>query len=156
MNIRRATQEDLDIIQKLNQKLCKRENHEFDATVKQNFPLTEDDLEYIKKSIKGDGKLCLVVEDDNTLIGYLIASIEPAGSYRNIEKVSELDSFWVEPDYRNNGLGKKLVNEFKKWSLDQGVDRIRVNVSTQNVGAIKFYKREGFEDYDSILEANIN
>ncbi len=37
-----------------------------------------------------------------------------------LKPISELDNFYIEENYRGQGIGTKLVNEFKKYCLDKG------------------------------------
>ena len=44
------------------------------------------------------------------------------------------------------------MEEFKDWAEEQDADRLRVEASAQNKGAIRFYRENGFEDYSATLE----
>lgn len=37
-----------------------------------------------------------------------------------LKLISKLDNFYIEENYRGQGIGTKLVNEFKKYCLDKG------------------------------------
>jgi len=50
--IKRGTLKDLKIIQELNQKLCEKENKDYDSTIVKNYPYTKIGKEYFKNRIK--------------------------------------------------------------------------------------------------------
>lgn len=155
IQIREATAEDLETIQKLNRKLCVKENTEFDSTVNPEFATTACGERYFKKSLENEDGLVLIAEDNNNPIGYLVGRIEEVGGFRNISNMCEVDNMWIDEEYRSQGIGKQLMNEVKKWSIKKGIKKMRVIASYKNKKGIKFYEREGFGAYDLILEKDI-
>ena len=61
----------------------------------------------------------------------------------------------VLPEARGTGIGSKLVEEVKKWAKLKKVKRLKVIASSNNSRAIEFYKKKGFQDYDTVLEQDI-
>lgn len=54
------------------------------------------------------------------------------------------DQLWVQAEYRNKGLGKKLMDRVHKLGLEKGCFMATVN--TMNFqGALSFYKKLGYE-----------
>jgi len=155
ISIRKATIEDLRIIQELNNKLCKRENIDFDSTVNPEFANSDGGLSYFKNALASDENLALIAEDANTPIGYIVGGIEKVGDFRNIPNLCEVDNMWVDEKYRSQGIGKQFMNELEIWAKNKGVRRMRVVASYKNEKGINFYKREGFDEYDLILEKDL-
>ncbi len=153
MKIRKARKEDLEDIRKLNQKLFVLENEDFDKTISVKSSLNEDHKKRFMENIKKD--FTLVAVEGETIVGYLVGKIGEAEDYRNVGRIIELDSMFVDESHRSKGVGHMLVEEFKKWALGQGVKRLRVNASFGNSKAVSFYKREGFREYDLALEQDI-
>ncbi len=152
MKIRKATIKDLETIQKLNTKLCTKECEEFDGTLVPDYPLTEEVKGKLEKRILGDLSAVFVVEVENKIIGYIVGGIQKDENYRNVKNICGLGGFWVDEEYRNEGVGSKLFEEFQRWCENKDTSRLQVTVSSQNLKAIKFYKKEGFEKYDVVLE----
>ncbi len=153
--IKRATIKDLEVVRRLNEKLCIKEHKEFDSSIISNYSMTEKGKESFERCITADASITLIVEVDDRTVGYLTGGIQEAEDFRNIKYICELGSMWVDEEYRSEGIGKKLVGEFEKWCKKKDVSRLRVVVSAQNEQGIRFYKKEGFEDYDLVLEKNI-
>ena len=53
----------------------------------------------------------------------------------------------------NKGVGKKLHKFFIDWCNEKNTNRKRVVVSSGNIRAINFYKKNKFKEYDLVLES---
>jgi ribosomal protein S18 acetylase RimI-like enzyme len=53
-------------------------------------------------------------------------------------------SMWVDPAYRQHGVGRLLVEAVIAWSLAQGVRLLKLTVTSNNDVATRFYERLGF------------
>lgn len=151
MLIRRANVKDLESIQNLNSKLFDLEYNNFDNSITLEWPLTLEGKEYFSNAI--ESQICFVAEDNSKVIGYLIGSITEC-SYIS-EKRAELDNMYIDINYRNLGIGNKLVNEFKNWCVNKNVKSIIVVASKQNEKAINFYKNNLFEEYNITLKCDL-
>ena len=56
----------------------------------------------------------------------------------------------VAPDARRQGIGTRLMQASEALCREKGVDSIRLEVSTNNLGAIEFYRRLGYRT-DGVL-----
>lgn len=62
-------------------------------------------------------------------------------------KVLWLEELYIKEEYRNLGIGKEFFKElFEKLPSD--FKRIRLEVEEENEGAVRFYKRLGFDWLD--------
>ncbi len=154
LSIRNAVSEDLKSIQKLN-KLLVEFDSQFDETIQPDWATSEDGIEFISERISGDDGIVLIAESENKIIGYLIGGIEEAASYRTIQLLGELEEMVVLEEFRGQKIGEKLVQEFFGWCRSKNLKRVRVEVSAPNFKGINFYHRQGFEDFNLILEKNI-
>lgn len=150
--IRKATITDLRAIQELNNKLFELEYSKFDPSLKLGWPFTEKGENYFKDIIENEIAFVAVVE--NNIIGYLAGTVDTKNSCI-LKPISELDNFYIEENYRGQGIGTKLVNEFKKYCLDKGIEEMKVTASALNVNAIEFYKKNGFKEFELTLKTII-
>jgi len=155
MGIRQANENDLDKIIELNQKLFDLEYDNFDQTTNCKWPISESARNFYLERITGQKGCVFVAEEDGGIVGYLAGSIAEPSEYRNAGKVAELDDMFVEEEYRNRQIGKKLMNAFLDWCKSAKVKRIKVLVTALNKRGIDFYLENCFKEMDVILEREI-
>ena len=59
------------------------------------------------------------------------------------QKSIYLEDIYIKPDYRNLGIGEKLIREIAKFGKSQNASRIDFQVSDSNEKGINFYKKLG-------------
>lgn len=150
--IRRASLEDLSTIQELNNSLFKLEKENYDSTLVENWPLSEDGKSYFSDLINNHYVIVAIL--DNSIVGYLASSIEEKGSYVEIQ-YGEINNMLVSDEYRGYGIGKLLINNFKEYCKSNNISNIKVVASYKNQNAIEFYHKNGFEEFDVTLTAKI-
>lgn len=148
IDIRKANMNDLIHIQKLNNSLFDLEYNNYDSTLKLGWPFEKDGEEYFINRIKNN--LIFVAEINGKIVGYLAGSILEEISY-TIETFAELDNMCIDTNYRGYGIGSKLIDEFKNYCKNLGIENIKVTAYAQNKQAINFYMKNGFQDYNTTL-----
>ena len=83
------------------------------------------------------GSLLQVALVGDAQVGYCISSVSKEG-------VGEIDSLYVEPHIRKQGIGTQFVETALAWLSRQGCDNIKLWVHPGNTEAIAFYWRFGF------------
>lgn len=56
-----------------------------------------------------------------------------------------LHSFRVRPEYRNSGLGTAIMDHIESDLTRRGFRELTLNVAEENAGALRLYRRRGFE-----------
>jgi ribosomal protein S18 acetylase RimI-like enzyme len=153
--LRVAETDDLEIIQDLSVKLSEKEAEEFDPTIDPEWNKTDEATEYFQEKINGETGFALVVEDNQEVVGYAVGGIREAESYRHDLDIAELESMYVEPEYRSQGIGTEFVEEFEQWASEHDADRMRIEVTSQNEKGINFYEEQGLEDYARTMEKDL-
>ena len=150
--IRKATIDDLNKIQNLNNELFKLEKENYDSTLVLNWPLTEEGKNYFKNLIINDYVVVALI--DNEIVGYLAGTINGKGSYEEIQ-YGEINNMLVNSNYRGYGIGKKLIDSFKSHCKENNIFHLKVTASFKNTNAIEFYKKNGFEEFDLTLTTKV-
>ena len=78
-----------------------------------------------------------VDEATGKCVGYIVSTV-------NTEHVGELQSVYVEADYRRTGVGGTLMQKALAWMDQQGAVEKAVEVSYGNECAWDFFGRFGF------------
>lgn len=81
----------------------------------------------------------------NLYVGYCISTV-------NEELLGEIDSLFIEKEYRKYGLGDELMNRALEWLDTNKVKRKIIGVAEGNENVLEFYKRYGFYKRTVILQ----
>ena len=87
--------------------------------------------------------LALLAEDDDGEVGYALAKVED-GAETGDGRICLLDSIYVRPRARREGLAKALMAEVAAWGVERGAETMTLEVLTSNVEARAIYERLGF------------
>ncbi|MEI8061303.1 MAG: GNAT family N-acetyltransferase [Candidatus Berkelbacteria bacterium] len=155
MKIRKATIDDLDRVIELDGFLYDKELEEFDKTLNKDWIITGGGRNHFRDRVLEKDGVVFVAEEADQVIGYVACSISDSAPYRKKFKLAELGSMFILENFRSQGVGGKLIAEFFRWAKDQKADRATVTASAGNESAIRFYRRNGFENYDLVLEKEL-
>lgn len=87
------------------------------------------------------GYTCLVLERDLVVSGYAILSIAAGEAH--------VLNLCVDPDYRNQGFGDRLLDEILLRARQSGVREVFLEVRPSNVNALSLYRKKGFRQVAS-------
>jgi diamine N-acetyltransferase len=110
--------------------------------------LTFEDRRAQFEKIHRAGRLRLDIAVDTRTgmnVGYCVSSLSP-------ELTGEVESVFVEPAYRSEGIGTALVGRCLAWMDSLGTVRKRVSVGDGNESAWAFYRKFGFFPRMTVLE----
>lgn len=150
--IRQAEASDIETIQELNAELSEMEAERYDPTINVEWTLSDEAADWYRKRINQSDGFAYVVEDNETVVGYAIGACNEPEAFREVDKIAEMKTMFLKPKYRGEGIGSDLMDEFKDWAEEKDAERLRVEASADNKGAIRFYRENGFKDYSLTLE----
>ena len=108
----------------------------------------------IKSMIDDSNCEVLVAEIDGKLIGSAYAQILKAKDYLIDEYYSYLGFMYVDPEYRGQGVNRKIIDGLKAWSKSKDVYEIRLEVYHNNPPALRAYEKVGFTK--NLVEMRLN
>jgi len=85
--------------------------------------------------------------DTGRIVGYCLSTIVDTG----IGKEGEVESIYIEPEYRNLLIGDRLMKNALEWMDGHKVTRKKVGVVYGNERVFAFYERYGFYPGATIL-----
>jgi ribosomal protein S18 acetylase RimI-like enzyme len=89
----------------------------------------------------------LVAEIDGIIVGSGYARIEDAKIFYKHPKYTYLGFMYVRPEYRGQGINRKIIDALQSWSLSKNINELRLEVYCDNSPAINAYKKIGFTNY---------
>jgi RimJ/RimL family protein N-acetyltransferase len=106
------------------------------------FTLTEEqERQVLAEYAAAENAVFLVAEAEGTIIGMLNCQ----GGKRKAMRHAVTLGMAVPKEYRNQGIGGKLMERAVEWAKNTGVvTRIELAVYAHNAGAIHLYERFGF------------
>lgn len=129
--IRGLRPEDLDAVISLDSKVVGRRRGEyFKVKLQQN--LAETGI-----------KVSLAAELEGCFCGFLMARVY-YGEFGRTEPVAVLDTIGVNPDFRNQGVGRALIRQLRQNLGGLGVSRVQTEVDWNDQSLLGFFHREGF------------
>lgn len=141
MIIRKAIIEDLPVLLQFEQGIITAERP-FDSTLNPD-PISYYDLKAFITALDVE---VLVAEIDGEVVGSGYARIKSnPKTYYDFEKYAYLGFMYVSPQFRGMGVNQAIIEELKKWAVEQGLAEIKLEVYSDNIGAIKAYEKVGFE-----------
>ncbi len=82
--------------------------------------------------------------DERSLVGYIVGMAEQEIPIYRVRAYGFVHDLWIEPDYRNEGLGRRMVMLAVERFRGMGVEQIRLDVWHGNEPARKLFESCGF------------
>jgi len=149
ISIRRATQEEWEIIQKLNNEVFV-DNAVYDHYLDRTWPFSPQGIEHYKKVVSSPNYCTYVAFEGDIPVGHIVGG-QKVINFRAV-KTAEIIEIGVSPEYRSKGVGAKLIEMLKQWCKENGYQTLMVNSYSTNKKAIAFYKKQGMTPIDIDLE----
>lgn len=85
-----------------------------------------------------------IIDYDDKIAGYVIIAITYSNEAGGI--VIWIEEVYVKANFRGKGIGKSILNQIK--DLYPNAKRFRLEVTKDNISAIKLYENLGYENLD--------
>ena len=143
--IRKATPGDIDAITALNSHLADY-HHLIDPYYRPGSETASSFKENLSFFMQKENITVIVAETDK-IIGYAIGVIESAKSFVTPDKIGKISHTFVEEKYRNQGIGKKMVDTLICWFSQKGIGYVELSVDSRNERGVKAWQHLGFNEY---------
>lgn len=83
---------------------------------------------------------------ENKIVGYIILSKREGkkNGYRYRKKL-DIDAMGVDEEFRNQGIGSKLLEYVRDYAKENGYTDLRLTVNEENLNARHLYEKMGFK-----------
>jgi ribosomal protein S18 acetylase RimI-like enzyme len=92
-----------------------------------------------------------IAQIDDRAVGYGLAHVMPvsetwiADTWVTGARIGEIESLAVDPEFRGNGIGSRLLQQLIEGLNEQGVEDHVIGALPGNVDAIRLYERHGYK-----------
>lgn len=99
-----------------------------------------------------DTQLVLVAEiGKGKLVGFLEASIRPFVEDCHSDHVGYLEGWFIESNYRQHGIGKKLVKSAEQWAKSHGCEEMASDSEIGNNLSVIAHSKLGYEETSRLI-----
>lgn len=92
---------------------------------------------------ESDVRVSLVAERDGRAVGFIMAQVD-FGAFGRVEPVAVIDTIGVDPDYRNQGIGRALLSQLLLNLETLRVELIRTEIHWRDRDLLAFLDSCGF------------
>ncbi len=105
--------------------------------IKSEFPYVEFDEEKIRERIESSKIFLFKAIEGKKILGFVELELLEGS-------VARINGLTVKPEFRNNGVAKKLLDYSIKFLKEKKIARVLLLVKEKNAAAKKIYKEFGF------------
>ena len=99
-----------------------------------------------------ESQLVLVAETDNErLVGFLEASIRPFVEDCETDNVGYLEGWFVEENYRKQGIGGTLVEAAEDWAREKDCEEMASDAEVGNELSLTAHQKLGYEETSRLV-----
>lgn len=100
--------------------------------------------ERCKKLNQRNDLVVFAARDEGEYVGYCIATMN--------DNTGEIDSIYIRPEQRKNGIGKRLMEHAMDWLNRAECTEINIAVAEGNESVLDFYRKYGFKERFTVMQ----
>ena len=139
IQIRLMQADDFDAVVAIDAKVLKTSRPDY---YKMKFEKFFNSNDYLPASL-------VAAAADGAVVGFVMGELY-MGEYGIFQEEATLDTIGVDPDYRQRGIGKQLINEYMDHLRKLGVQKINTLVDWNDSNLIHFFSANRFSPSKTI------
>ncbi|MDU6039834.1 MAG: GNAT family N-acetyltransferase [Clostridium butyricum] len=112
--------------------------------LKENFSYGQ-----VESEIKNKGSRFYIVQNNEEVVAYMKINFDKAQTETGHDNTLEVQRIYVLQEYKSKSIGKMLMKKAIEIGKNNNLNYIWLGVWEQNINAIKFYEKQGFEKFDT-------
>lgn len=102
--------------------------------------------------------MAILAENGDDLVGYAMVTIRenPQGSWDRGEQVAIVQTFAIDPEYSDSGVGSKLLEEVRRQLAATGIRDIEFSALATASEDIRFLEQEGFRPFVTTMVCRVD
>lgn len=142
VEIRTAGPDDVEAVVELWLRLV-RDQYQYGTTLKADSNRTTA-RNWTAELIGRDG--VIVAETDGAIVGFASLAVE-VDRFSRTTTTGVIHNLMVSEDYRDQGIGSRLLAAAEATLISRDVNRVRLEVLADNEAAARFYRERGYRDH---------
>lgn len=139
IKIRLMKVDDFDAVIGIDRKVLKVSRSEY---YEMKFERLFKSKEYLPTSLVAE-------EADGRVVGFVMGELY-MGEFGIFQAQATLDTIGIDPDYRHQGIGAKLIHEFMEHLRSLGVKKINTLVDSKDAQLTHFFNANRFSPSETI------
>ncbi|MBU3803650.1 MAG: GNAT family N-acetyltransferase [Candidatus Cellulosilyticum pullistercoris] len=146
--IKECSMQDIEKIKSVSEKTfyetfsSENTKEDMENYLKENFS-----YEQIESEVKNNASKFYIVEHDKEAVAYMKLNFDKAQTEKDHHNTLEVQRIYVLQEYKGNRIGKRLIEKAIEIGRDNQLNYIWLGVWENNMNAIKFYEKQGFEKF---------
>jgi len=146
MKIRDAESGDFEQLLKLKLD-SKEEERKLNKELEPVAKVKKHYAEYLNNDLKSAYRKLLVATDKSDIVGVILVKLFRSLKVAGYKKRGYLSNLYVVPEYRKQGVGRKLTAKAISWLKSVGADEATLEIYENNLAARMLYEKLGFTTY---------
>jgi len=112
----------------------------------------EGEYEEAKDTLQSKKKTCFLLKDKKAYIGYISLSLRKEYvDGMTSSPLTYIEGIYVDPAYRRQGLGAKLIELGATWGKKKGCLQYASDTDLYNDASINMHKKHGFKEVSRVV-----
>jgi GNAT superfamily N-acetyltransferase len=107
--------------------------------------------EYLRPAMEAKNSLILVALVKGQAVGYSYSLINEPSQLQDRPIHGCIHDMFITLKHRRNGIGENMLVEIMKWFKLRDIQRIELDVLSQNKVAASFWEKQGFKDFQRTI-----
>ena len=113
---------------------------------------TPDDLRDMHDCLVGKGMTVFVAQSaDGTLVGFVEANIRPYADGCSTRNVGYIEGWFVEENFRRQGIGAALIAAAEEWARSQGCHEMGSDCLQENQISLAAHLALGYQEKERLI-----
>ncbi len=116
------------------------------------WPDSDADFEReVSEILNSDHLASFIAEQDGALVGFVEVSLRAYAEGCDSSPVGYLEGWYVAPEHRKTGLGRRLVQAAEDWARAQGCTEMASDSELSNTQSQQAHARLGYQEVERMV-----
>ena len=116
------------------------------------FEWTSEDEQEMREFVsRSDGAVFVVDRENGTLAGFVEVGTRSIADGCKPNPVGYIEAWYVDPDIRQSGYGRQLIEAAEDWAREQGYSEMASDALIDNEVSHAAHRKIGFEEVSRVI-----